>query len=103
MILWGCEGQSWSPLIHDCQCSVLGDLVPQKCKKSQMHLFLFQSLPQQPFKQGKSLEESSLPPPEGAPRLVPETQREPREKNGEARWLWPEESGSFLPSPKEET
>lgn len=67
-----------------------------------MHLFLFQSLPQQPFKQGKSLEESSLPPPEGAPRLVPETQREPREKNGEARWLWPEESGSFLPSPKEE-
>lgn len=67
-----------------------------------MHLFLFQSLPRQPFKQGESLEESSLPPPEGAPRLVPETQREPREKNGEAQWLWPEESSSFLPSPKEE-
>lgn len=67
-----------------------------------MHLFLFQSLPRQPFKRRKSLEKPSLPPPEGAPRLVPETQREPREKNGEARWLWPEESGPFPPSPKEE-
>lgn len=64
----------------------------QKSKESRMHLFLFQRLPRQPFKRGKSLEEPSLPPPEGAPRLVPETQREPREKNGEARWLWPEES-----------
>lgn len=48
----------------------------------------------QPFKRGKSLEEPGLPPPEGAPRLVPETQREPREKNGEARWLWPQPAPS---------
>lgn len=44
----------------------------------------------------------SLPSPEGAPRLVPETQREPREKNGEARWLWPEESSPFPKGPKED-
>ena len=41
------------------------------------------------------------PPPEGAPRLVPETQREPGEKNGEAQWLWPKESGPFLQGPWE--
>lgn len=65
---------------------------------------LLQSLPRQPFKRGKSLEEPSLPPPEGAPRLVPETQREPREKNGEARRLWPqpEESGPFPQGREEE-
>lgn len=40
-------------------------------------MHLFQCLPRQPFKRGKSLEEPSLPPPEGAPRLVPETQRSP--------------------------
>lgn len=72
-----------------------------KSVESEMHLF--QSLPRQPFKRGKSLEEPSLPPPEGAPRLVPETQREPREKNGEARWLWPEESGPFPQGPEAET
>lgn len=62
-------------------------------------MHLFQPLPGQPFKQGKSLEEK-LPPPEGAPRLVPETQREPRENNGEALWLWPEESSPFPQGPK---
>ena len=68
--------------------------------QSQRHLF--QSLPRQPFKRGKSLEEPGLPPPEGAPRLVPDTQREPREKNGEAQWLWlqPEGSGPFPQGPE---
>lgn len=96
------RGKAGGLLVHGCQCSVLGDLGAQERKEPQMHLFLFQSLPRQPFKQGKSLEEPSLPPPEGAPRLVPETQREPREKNGEAWWLWPEESGPFPPNTKEE-
>lgn len=63
-------------------------------------MHLFRSLPRRPFKRGKSLEEPGLPPPEGAPRLVPETQREPREKNGEARWLRPEESGPFPQAPR---
>lgn len=81
-------------------CRVLGDVVAQERKESEIHLFLFQRLPRQPFKRGKSLEEPSLPPPEGAPRLVPETQREPREKNGEARRLRPEESGALPTRPQ---
>lgn len=49
----------------------LGDVVAQEHKESETHLFLFQRLPpsagRQPFKRGKSLEEPSLPPPEGGP------------------------------------
>lgn len=90
------EGQSWNLLLQAGLLKLVED-PGLRSVRSPRHTCSVP--PSEAIQAGKSRGRSPASRPQRGPHgLVPETQREPGEKNGEAQWLWPKESGPFLPA-----